>query len=113
MPTYVHRNYVAYEDEKGLFAMGIGGRLKLTRQFGIIADYFYVLPNLRKINGSVYYDPLSIGIEIETGGHVFHINFTNSQGIIENEFVPHTGTDWLKGEFRFGFNISRLFDLFH
>jgi hypothetical protein len=54
---------------------------------------------------------LALGIEIETGGHVFHLNFTNSSGIIENNYIPNTTDSWLKGGFKFGFNISRVFTL--
>jgi hypothetical protein len=54
---------------------------------------------------------LAIGVEIETGGHVFHINFTNAAGIIENNYIPNTTDSWLKGGYKFGFNISRVFNL--
>lgn len=111
MPTYIHRNFVASEDKNGMFAMGVGGRLKFTQRFGIIADYYY-LPTLNSSTGETnYYNPLSVGIEIETGGHVFHLNFTNSKGIIENEYIPYTSSSWLKGQYRFGFNISRIFNI--
>ena len=113
MPVYSHRNFVASDDVNGIFGLGIGGRLKFTKRFGIIADYYYLLPHNRVVNSRTYYDPLSIGFEIETGGHVFHINFTNSEGILENEYLPYTKSLWSKGEFRFGFNISRVFTLFH
>jgi len=109
MPTYMHRNYVPFGDESDNFALGIAGRIKLTRSFGIIADYFYVFSPLRQQNSDVYSNPLSIGIEIETGGHVFHVNFTNSKGIIENQFLPYTTSSWTEGGFRFGFTISRVF----
>ena len=58
-----------------------------------------------------YYNPLSVGIEIETGGHVFHLNFTNASGIIENYFIPNTTDTWKKGGYKFGFNISRVFQI--
>lgn len=111
MPTYIHRNYVSFGDENNNFAFGIGGRVKLTQSFGIIADYFYIFSQFRQDNSDIYYNPLSVGFEIETGGHVFHVNFTNSQGIIENQFLPYTNSSWTKGGFRFGFTISRVFVL--
>ena len=109
MPSYVHRNLVSYDDENGLFAMGVGGRLKFTKRFGIIADYFHAFRSQNVIGGVQYYNPLSFGIEIETGGHVFHINFTNSRSMAEGQFMPYTSSDIMSGQFRFGFNISRLF----
>lgn len=114
VPSWMHRNYVSYEDNNDLFSLGIGARVKLTKRFALIADYFHNFSNYRTnakdANGNkIFYDPLSVGIEIETGGHVFTINFTNSQGILENMFLPFTRTNWLDGEFRLGFNISRNF----
>ncbi len=102
---------MSYDDENGLFAMGIGGRLKFTKRFGIIADYFHCFRSQNIIGGLQHYNPLSFGIEIETGGHVFHINFTNSRSISEGQFISNTSSDLMGGQFRFGFNISRLFVL--
>jgi hypothetical protein len=118
-PTLTHRNYILTRingnnfatDEANIFSLGTGIRLKLTRSFSILADYFYVMSAFRKNNPSPYYNPLAVGIEIETGGHVFHINVTNASGIIENYFIPNTTDSWLKGGYKLGFNISRVFSL--
>ena len=56
-----------------------------------------------------FYDAIGVGIEIETGGHVFHINVTNSAGLIANDIIPSTTSDWGRGEYKLGFNISRVF----
>ena len=119
-PTYQHRNYVLQSinadngstETNDLVSIGGGFRFKLTKRLGIIADYYYTFSDYRK-NNSVnrFYNPLAIGIEIETGGHVFHLNFTNSSGIIENNYIPNTTDSWLKGGYKFGFNISRVFNL--
>lgn len=118
LPTYVKRNLVAFGDMNNLFALGIGGRVKITKTMAIVADYF--LPfrssesrNYFKQKGVRFYQPLAIGWEIQTGGHVFHINFTNSTAIVENQFIPYTTRSWAKGQFRWGFNISRSFTLSH
>jgi len=120
LPMISHRNYVvrkvndnnAAEEENTIFALGIAGRIKITNRTSIVADYFYVFSNYRKNNlTDPYYMPLGIGTEIETGGHVFHINLTNSAGIIENDFIPNTNETWTKGGYKFGFNISRVFNL--
>ncbi|MBI4946144.1 MAG: hypothetical protein HY840_07060 [Bacteroidetes bacterium] len=119
-PTYTHRNYVLSRvngnnyaaDETNIFSIGTGLRLKLTRSFSLLADYFYVMSAFRKDNpDQPYYTPLSVGIEIETGGHVFHVNVTNASGIIENYFIPNTTDSWLKGGYKLGFNISRVFTI--
>ena len=120
LPTYSHRNFVksyinpdnGAEEQNDLFALGVGGRIKLTKRFAILADYFYTLSDYRNNNSTLpYYAPLALGIEIETGGHVFHLNFTNASAVIANEFIPNTNDNWLKGGYKFGFNISRVFNL--
>ncbi|MEP7128829.1 MAG: DUF5777 family beta-barrel protein [Chitinophagales bacterium] len=114
LPTWLHRNYVSYEDKNDMFSLGIGARVKLTKRFALIADYYHNFSsyrtNAKDANGNKeFYDPLSIGVEIETGGHVFTINFTNSMGILENMYLPFNRSNWLDGEFRIGFNIARNF----
>jgi hypothetical protein len=119
-PTYQHRNYVlanvnadnGASETNGLFATAIGFRFKLTSRVVFVADYFQVFSTYRMNNtANPFYNPLSVGVEIETGGHVFHLNFTNTSGIVENNLIPRTTDDWLKGGFKFGFNISRVFNL--
>lgn len=119
-PTYQHRNYVLGSinpdneaiETNDLISIGGGFRFKITKRVGIIADYYYTLSDYRTNNTATpYYNPLAVGVEIETGGHVFHLNFTNASGIIENNYIPNTTDSWLKGGFKFGFNISRVFNL--
>lgn len=117
LPTYLRRNYVAFDDQHNMFALGLGGRWQFNRHMAIIADYFipFRTPASRdyfKANGVTFYAPLSVGWEIETGGHVFHIDFTNATAILGNQFIPYTTRTWGKGEFRWGFNIARTFTLF-
>ena len=120
LPTYQHRNFVLKnidpdnlkEESNDLFAVGGGFRFKFTKRFSFICDYFYTFSDFRTNNSAMpYYNPLAIGFEIETGGHVFHLNFTNASGIIENNFLPNTADSWGKGGFKFGFNISRVFNV--
>jgi hypothetical protein len=122
LPTFQHRNYVlasinptnGAEETNNLLSLGGGFRFKITKRFAIVADYYYTLSKYRMNNGATpYYNPLAVGFEIETGGHVFHLNFTNATGIIENNYLPKTTDSWLKGGFKFGFNISRVFNVGH
>lgn len=119
-PSYTHRNYVLANvntlngaiDENDIFSVGGGIRLKVSRSVSLLADYFYVESIYRRNNPSMpHYHPLAIGIEIETGGHVFHLNLTNASGIIDNDFIPNTTDTWSKGGYKFGFNISRVFTI--
>jgi len=109
-PTYIHRNLVPTEVERNdLFAMGVGGRYKLTKRMALNVEYFYVYrPNASSI-AVKYYNPLSIGIDIETGGHVFQIMVTNAQAMREGGFIGKTTDSWTSRGMRIGFNISRVF----
>ncbi len=108
-PTLVHRNLVATRAEKNdVFALGAGIRQKISKRIAVNAEYIYVLPN-QLAEG--FQNSLSIGLDIETGGHVFQLHFTNSTSMIEKGFVAETSGRWEKGDIRFGFNISRVFTL--
>jgi hypothetical protein len=111
MPSYVHRNLVKTElDPNDLFAIGAGGRLKLSKRISFNAEYYYVA-NQNPYGNPPYYNPLTIGFDIETGGHVFQLLFTNSSGVIEKGFIGETYGQWKTGDVMFGFNISRVFNL--
>ncbi len=109
MPGYTHRNIVTNEDENGLLSLGFATRIQLTKVIGFIADFTYPFSSFR--NDNDYYPPFGVGIEIETGGHVFQVNFTNASGIMETDYIPNTQSNWGDGEFRLGFTISRMFNL--
>ena len=114
MPGYLIRNRVAdVNDQENLFVMGFAGRMKLTKRLSFVADYTLVNGLSRPDNLSTeYYNPLGVGLEIETGGHIFSLNFMNAEHIIENNFIPNTRKSWTDGGVRFGFTISRNFTLF-
>lgn len=108
-PTLLRRNLVpSVEDPSDLFALGAGGRIKLTKRISLNLDYYYRLnPN----NSDKTHNPLSIGFDFETGGHVFQLHFTNAIGMNERIFLSETTNDWAKGDIQFGFNLSRIFQL--
>ena len=109
MPTYIHRNLVALiADPNDLLSIGIGGRQKLSKRISLNVEYYYQIPEYKLPNST---NSLSVGFDIETGGHVFQLHFTNSQGMNERSFVSETTGDWSKGDIFFGFNISRVFTL--
>jgi hypothetical protein len=108
-PTWVHRNLVATAAESNdVIAFGFGGRIKLNKRLSINGEYIYVLPD-QLAEG--YRNSLSIGFDIETGGHVFQLHFTNSTSMIEKGFITETVGQWGKGQIHFGFNISRVFTI--
>lgn len=107
-PVFVHRNLVAKTtDDNDTYALGIGGRLKFSKRMAFVVDYHPILAGRQERTK----DPLSLGIDIETGGHVFQLHFSNSAGMNEKEFITNTTDDFWKGDIRFGFNLSRVFTL--
>ena len=110
-PSYVHRNMVSTElDPNDLFALGAGGRMKLSKRISFNAEYF-LLFNPKDYMSQQIYNPLSLGFDIETGGHVFQLILTNSVAMIEKGFIGETTGSWAKGDIHLGFNISRVFNL--
>ncbi|NWJ50275.1 MAG: hypothetical protein HXX14_05375 [Bacteroidetes bacterium] len=106
-PTMVHKNLVALtNDQNDFYAMGFGGRYKLTQRMSVNAEYYALLnqPKSGTLDNS-----LSVGIDIETGGHVFQLFLTNSQPMFERGFITETKGKWSNGNIFFGFNISRVF----
>lgn len=121
-PSFVHRNRIIPGDDKSLFALGGATRIPITRNLAFIVDYFHVFhsksardfyknPNSAVHPPTQFHDPLGIGFEFLTSGHVFHLNFTNATEILENRFIPRTVTSWGKGQFRWGFTVARTFVL--
>lgn len=110
IPSYVHRNLVAFEDENGIFSMGVASRIQISKVFGLIFDATFPFSEMRTApNG--FYHAIGVGLEFETGGHVFQINFTNASAIMETDYIPYTTSNWGDGEFRLGFTVSRTFNL--
>lgn len=113
MPTFVHRNSVEAGDENNTMAVGVGGRYKLSKRISFNAEYYYVVRNINyaALGMTPRYNAASFGFDIETGGHVFQLHFTNTRTMIEKSFIPETlgaGDTGLQN-FHFGFNISRVF----
>ncbi len=106
-PEIVYRNIVPIAtDDNLVVAAGIGARYKVSKRVAIVVDYHHIFSGLTP---GIYQDPLSVGVDIETGGHVFQLHFSNSQGMTERAFLTQTTDSWGKGEIRFGFNLSRVF----
>lgn len=107
-PTVVHRNLVPTRDmPNDIYALGVGGRVKLNNRVATTFDFFYVLPGQLPNHRN----SLSIGFDIETGGHVFQLHFTNSRGLNERQFITGQNGSWLDGDVHFGFNLSRVFTI--
>lgn len=104
---YLHRNLVSADDDNDVISLSGGLRLKFTPSASVILDYCHTFGREHLLEKT--YDVLGAGIEIETGGHVFSIMFTNASGILENDYLVHTEDSWTKGGIKFSFIISRMF----
>ena len=108
-PSLLHRNLVeSTAVENDVYSIAIAGRQKLTKRMAINVEYIY------NLNGQIdpkYFNSLSVGFDIETGGHVFQLHFTNSTSMVEKGFIAENTGDWTKGDIHFGFNLSRVFTL--
>jgi hypothetical protein len=109
IPTFVHRNFVGVDDENNTFSLSGGFRFKFTPSASIIFDYSHTLGRENLVLPR--YDVMGAGVEIETGGHVFTIMFTNASGILENDYLVNTMDSWKNGGFKLSFNISRMFKI--
>lgn len=125
-PTHVHVNLVKGADfTNDFFAMGLGARYKLSKRTAFVVDYHYLIRptiddesdddnSVTNTSSTAFQfkdlvNPLSLGFDIETGGHVFQLHFSNSSGMNEKAFITNTTKSWAKGEVSFGFNLSRVF----
>lgn len=108
-PGLLHRNFVNYDDENTNFVLGGMLRYNFYKKLSVLVEYYHMFRNPDLGAFSRYKQPLGIAFEIKTYAHVFQLSFTNSEAIGEGQFIPYTASNWLDGEFRFGFTISREF----
>lgn len=123
MPTFIFRhnridsintytknkdNLIYGQRRKSTFAIGVGGRLKVSKRVNITAEYYYQLPDTKP---GIKFNSISLGVDIETGGHVFQLHLTNSNGMTEKSLITDTDDKWKDGYIRIGFNISRVFNV--
>ncbi len=110
IPAFVYYNYVpTSQDKNGVFALGLGGRMKISRRMSINAEYD-IVPAGQVVSTPIH-NSFSLGWDIETGGHVFQLVFSNSQSMVPTQYLTQTTGSWGNGDIYFGFNISRNFNL--
>ena len=107
VPSFVHRNFVKESgDAHDLLLLGLGGRHKLGPRFSVNGEYHHFLT---QTFGDAFSPSLSLGVDIETGGHVFQLHITNARGMFERSFLAEPAGSWADGDVYFGFNLSRVF----
>ncbi len=109
-PVFVHYNLVDnIRDKNDIFAISAAARVKLTKRLAVTSEYTYRVT--KDYSSRNYYDSFGVGVDIETGGHVFQMHLTNSFGISDNQFIPYTSSSWSDMGIRIGYNLSRVFTL--
>lgn len=112
MPTYIHRNLVADDEENDVVSLGFSGQYQILKNWSISAEYFATpknsLPDGSGASGE-YFQSLSLGFQIDTKGHIFQFHMSNSPGMVERIFISETNGSWVDGNIYFGFNITRDF----
>ncbi len=106
MPSLIHYNKVQSPNQNDLLALGFGARFKLSQRISLNGEYYY---RHNTIEEDPFFNPIAIGIDIDTGGHVFQLQFTNSRSMIEKGFIAETTGDFFNGDIHFGFNLTRVF----
>lgn len=108
MPTLLFMNLVPTDyDQNTAFAIGAGGRYKVSKRVAINAEYYHQVQALASFTKNA----LALGVDIETGGHVFQLHLTNATSMIEKGFVGETINSFSSGDIHFGFNITRAFQV--
>lgn len=114
VPTIIHKNIVETYEENNQFALGLGGRFKITKSLALTSEYYYNFSapdNDQLTEDQKQYDAFTLGIDIETGGHVFQLLLTNAIGLTERAFITETRDDFFAGDIHLGFNVTRTFQL--
>ena len=109
MPTYIHYNSSpTHNDPNDIFALGFGTRIKISKRVSINGEYYYTVNPFESIDAK---NSIALGFDIETGGHIFQLIFTNSRAMNEKGFIVENTGNFFKGDIHFGFNISRAFQI--
>lgn len=113
-PSLAHQNATNYGYKNDRFALGFGGRYKISPQTSIILDYTQPLTSFMDDpdTGLSYDNPgVSLGAEFSTSAHVFQVFITNYNGIIQQQNVlKNTNEFFGKGGMLIGFNITRRYN---
>ena len=114
VPTLIHHDNIFLNDKDEIsvykkvnaFSLGIGARQRISKKMQLTGEYYYQFESMKHESST---NSLSVGVDLETGGHIFQLHVTNSRHMIEQSFITHTTGKWGEGEILFGFNLHRKF----
>lgn len=115
MPTLIHFNVVPYGINNSNFvgSLGMGAKYKLSSNKNITIEYarqFNMYKNLIDKSGNIIsYKPdlLSIGMEFNTGGHLFQFYIGNTSNSSNIDQLARNTTGLKFGNMALGFTINR------
>ncbi len=95
-------------EQQNVFSVASGLRYKVAKRMSLNLEYAARVITSEKASNP-YHNPLTLGLDIETGGHVFQLVFSNSQPMNDVAVFSGASGDWTKGKVYFGFNMYRTF----
>ncbi len=96
------------EDANTMLQIGGATRYKITNRLALTGEYMWS-PKNEWSDGSKFYRPLSLGMDAETGGHIFQFHIGNVRSLSDPYWMSQNPYRWNIGQLFFGFNISRVF----
>jgi len=105
-PGYIGTGYIPTENNSySFFTLGAGGSVKLSKKVSFNVEYLYRFED--EIN---YVNPLSVSVDLDTGGHLFQIVVSNAQQMYDQAIITNPTGDWAEGSLYLGFNLVRGFN---
>jgi len=105
-PIFIKENFVFNDNQdNSQFVLAFGGSHKLNKSLSLNFDYAH---NFNRASHSGFRDPLSFGLDIQVGGHVCQLVFSNSQQLTDANYITNATGNWGKADFFFGFNLLRI-----
>lgn len=106
-PMYAHFNRFGSAGSSDLLSVGLGSSIRLSNRFALTTEYYPVIGD--RIEGTK--NAFALGLNIQTGGHVFQLFFTSTEWHLEQYVLANNDNQFWAGDFRFGFNVNRIFGL--
>ncbi len=107
-PSISHFNYVELPAKSDIFAVAIGGRIKINPTMAVLVDYNQPLTTYKNDNTK---PGMSLGWEFSTGSHAFQLFITNYKAIMPQYNLLNNQNDFFNGKYVIGFNITRLWHM--
>jgi len=103
VPSYLYNSNIYRADVQNSFTLGMNLQYYISNMVSALAEFNPTVNGyLNRFNSAAF------GFELETGGHFFKIILTNNAKLNPAQFLSGADKDFGNGEWRLGFNITRL-----